>query len=181
MGNKAGFTLIEIIIVMIIIGIMTTMITRVVVRKPVDEWDYVLEEFNNLAYVARQESLAIRSVHRILLQSSDDNGDRMIIEREFDDPEKVGMKKYERATSKYLDVEYVFPETIRLKAVYVNGKPSFDRYREGKAFIYVTHEGLVQPAIVQLTRTHDDQESFASFILEPFIGTFEFKDGLHKP
>ena len=166
---------------MIVIGIMTTLITRVVGRKPTDEWEYVLEELNNLAYVARQESLAIRSIHRILLQSSDDNGDRMIIEREFDDPEKIGVKKYERATSQYLDIEYAFPTTIKLKAVYVNGKPSFDRYREGKAFIYVTHEGLVQPSIVQLTRTHDDQESFASFILEPFIGTFAFREGLHKP
>ena len=129
------------------------MITRVVVHKPTDEWEFVIEELNNLAYVARQESLATRSIHRILFQSSDDKGDRAIIEREFDDPEKVGVKKYEQTTLKYLDVEYVFPETIRLKAVYVNGKPSFDRYRGGKAFIYVTHEGLVQPAIIQLTRT----------------------------
>ena len=86
-----------------------------------------------------------------------------------------------KTLKEYLDIEYAFPTTIKLKAVYVNGKPSFDRYREGKAFIYVTHEGLVQPSIVQLTRTHDDQESFASFILEPFIGTFAFREGLHKP
>jgi hypothetical protein len=168
-------------IVVVVIGIMTTMITRVVMKKPTDEWSYILEELNNLIYVARQEALSTRSIHRVLFLASDDKGDKAIIEREFDDPEKIGVKKYEKATSKYLDIEYAFPKTIKLKALYVNGKSQFDRYREGKSFIYVTHEGLVQHAIVNLTRTHDDQESFASFIIEPFIGTFELKEGLHKP
>ena len=90
--RKAGFSLLEILIVMVVVGILATMAMPRLIRKgPSAKWEVVLNELNDLLHFTRQEAIATRKTYRLHFMTKG-NVNRVVIEIEKPDPEKLGEK-----------------------------------------------------------------------------------------
>jgi len=177
-----AFTLIEIMVVIVLIGILATLVMPTFTHKePSSEWPNILDDLNSLILFARQESIANQRVYRLSFRANGSTEqDYIVIEEELDNPEKIGEKIYKQAYSVYFSTKYILPQAIKIKGVYI-GKELIFSDEKGKAEAHVIPDGLVQEAIVNLSRKVDNVESNASFKVMPFFGKFEYFDGLIKP
>src|ERR1700743_2498074 len=99
MHLKPAFSLIEILIAVVVIGIMTATIVQVTKRKPHDDWKYVVTQCNTLVSLARQQAIIDKSVYRISCSASSLDQDSMYIEKEYENKEKPGVKLYQKIAS----------------------------------------------------------------------------------
>jgi len=180
-SSNRGFTLVEMMAVLALIGILIGMaVPRFSRRSPSSEWRNILEELNNLAQFARQESIAEQVVFRISFRhGKNDAPDTVSVEREFKKNPKTGMMEFAQASSLYLKAHYTFADTVRIRAIY-RGKQELFR-EAGQAFCYVVPEGLVQDVYVQLLRKEGKQDDVATCKMLPFDGKFVLLEKLIKP
>ena len=176
----AAFTLIEFLLVLGIIGVLLRFAPRLIRRSPNIEWSHVLDEMNNLIRFTRQEAISRQSVYRLVFNASRKNEHSIYVEREEDDPEKPGMKHFVPVFSDYFNPTYSLPEMLKIDAVYLGKREQLAEQKQ-QAYCYVIHNGLVQDVIVHMRRFENNQESWASFTVEPFLGVFSYHDGRVKP
>ncbi|KKQ48507.1 MAG: hypothetical protein US69_C0020G0003 [candidate division TM6 bacterium GW2011_GWF2_38_10] len=181
--TKPAFTLIEILVVIGIMGFMAAIIVpRLAMRTPQAEWSTILVDLNDIIFFARQEAISEQCTHRLVFKHNKKGDDMVLIQKEVDDPEAPGKKKYAQVESEYFNTAYTFHSSIKLRAVYY-GKLELMAENKGEGFCYIIADGLVQDVIVHLVRKPQDKgnEVLGSYILSPFFGEFEFKDGLVRP
>jgi prepilin-type N-terminal cleavage/methylation domain-containing protein len=172
-----AFTLLEILIVMVVIGFMATIISPwLFQKKPEATWDAVLDEVNDLVYFARQEAISNQITYRLFFRSNKEEPDFVVVEREEDNPEKPGSKIYKQVFSEYVNTRYTFPPNIKMQAFYVRREESFSENKDN-AYCYVISNGLVEDAIIRITRVVDGAEQRASFKMAPFFGKFDYNQG----
>lgn len=180
-ANKKAFTLIEILVAIVVIAVMATIVSvKLFKRKPESDFSFVLNEFNNIIAIARQEAIANQKVYRVSFKSNKESQDYILIEQEYLNPEKIEQKLYKEIKLTYAKTKYVLPEEIKFYEFFQNKKEIFEENR-GQAFCFVTPTGLVQPALIHVTKKQDENLLKASFNLLPFFGKFEFYDGFIKP
>lgn len=181
---QRAFTLIEILVVLLLIGVVATVIMpRLFRRAPHLEWKTVLDDMNNLAFFARQEAIANQKVYRLTFKTNRSAPDTIVVEQEYDDPEKPGHKLYKIVVPHYFQgqqTDYQFAPQIKLKAVY-SGKQDMLEEQRGVAYCYIVPDGLAQQVLIQLVKKIETVEFFGSFKMLPFLGKFEFYDQLIKP
>ena len=181
-GRRSGFTLLEILLVMVVIGVVATMtLPRLFRKKPQAKWETVLDEVNNLVSYARQEAISNQNIYRLHFQTTRAGGYRVQVEVESDDPEKPTQKLYTPTKSYYFNPQYTFPKSITIQAVYHGREEQLSQNRQ-HAYCYVIPDGLVQEILIHLVRKEEDEkESKVSFQMAPFFGKFELHTGLIRP
>jgi prepilin-type N-terminal cleavage/methylation domain-containing protein len=173
---SAAFTLIEVLLVVVVIGIMATMtIPRLTRKPPTAEWETVLDELNNLVYYARQKAISSQQVYRLHFESTGKLHDIVQVEIEKDNPEKPGQKLYLPEKSYYFNPIYKFPAEITIQAVY-HGKKNMLEEHNNHAYCYIIPNGLVQDISLHLERTQEEETTKKVFKTSPFFGKFEIKD-----
>lgn len=174
--KRAAFTLVEIIVVIALIGVVTTMIAPRLMRQPVaTEWPVILDNLNNLISFARQEAIANQVIHRVTFHAHQQGSDFVTVEAEAPDPEKPGRKVYNEVSSFYCPSRYDFADVIRISAVSVGRQNLIDS--KGMASCYVIPDGLVQEIMLKLTRKINNADVDVRFIMNPFWGRFEIDEG----
>lgn len=176
--KKSAFTLVEILIVMVVIGAMATIIIPRLFRKePRADFNFVLNELNDLVYFARQEAIATQKNYRLYFQSNKNAPDFITVEQEQDDPEKPDKTIFKQVYSDYLQTRYDLHPSVKMIHFYQGKKEQFEE-NKGRAYCYVVPSGLVQDVIVHMSRIRDDNTEFkGTFKVEPFLGKFEFYEG----
>ena len=178
--TNSAFTLLEIMMVMVVIASMATIISPWLLRKkPSSEWPFVLSEFNNLVYFARQEAIVNQKNYRLTFKSNADTSDLVIVESEEDNPENPDKKIYKQALSEYLSTEYKLPDQVKMHAFYKNGKEEFSQNKR-IAYCYVVPDGLVEDVMILVNRYIEQEEFKATFKMVPFFGKFDFHTGFLK-
>lgn len=174
--ERSAFTLIEILIVVVVIGMMATMaLPRLIRKPPTAKWETVLDELNNLVYYARQKAISTQHTYRLHFESTRKLNDIVQVEIEKDDPEKPGQKLYLPEKSYYFNPIYKFPTEITIQAVY-HGKKNMLEEHNNHAYCYIIPNGLVQDISLHLERTQDEEKTKKIFKTSPFFGKFELKD-----
>lgn len=170
------------VVISIIAFMAAIIVPRLAMRTPQAEWPTILTDLNNIVFFARQEAISEQCVHRIVFKMNPKGDDQVIIQKEVDDPEKPGKKKYNIVESEYFNTTYIFDPSIKIKAVY-HGKSELTEENKGEGYCYIIADGLVQDIIVHLARKPKDKgkDIPASYILLPFFGEFEYKDGWIRP
>lgn len=180
-SHRDAFSLIEIMIAVAVIGIMTATITRVMVRKPVDDWGTVHQSLSITVAQAQQAALLSQKVHRIAIISLPRGGGTFTIESEEKNPEKPLTFLYKPATNLRAENPYMLPNSFEIRAVFVKGVSQLND-RSSNASFHVTKEGIVDPTVLHIVRIKDEkEESRKTFIVQPFLGRCDIQDGFIKP
>lgn len=180
-GLAPAFTLFEILIVMVVVGLLATMtLPRFVRKAPAAEWSNILDEVNNLVNYARQEAIATQNIYRINFHVPRTGNHTITVELEKDNPEKPGQKLYEPIKSYYFTPTYELPESIAIQAVY-HGKEEQLAQNKNHGYCYVIPNGLVQEVVVHLTKEEKGQTAKKTLKTAPFLGEFNLTDGFEKP
>ena len=180
-GRANGFTLLEILLVVVVIGVVSTMmLPRLFKQKPQEKWATVLDELNNLVSFARQEAISHHNTYRLHFQITKDGVYTVKVEVEGPHPEKVNQKIYTVTKSYYFNPTYNFPSSITILAIYHGREEQFNQNRQ-HAYCYVIPNGLVQEILMHLVRKKDGKESKVTFQMAPFFGKFELQTGLIRP
>lgn len=178
--SSPGFSLIEIMVVVALVGLLISMILpRLSRRSPSSEWKTVLSELNNLALLARQESIAEQTIFRLnFSRGKAPDPDTITIER-LSKINPDGKQEFIQASSPYLATKYELSETIRFRAIF-QGKQDLLQ-ENSQAFCYVIPDGLLQDIYVQLIRTENLKEEPVTLKMLPFEGYFELVEKLIRP
>lgn len=175
-----SFTLLEILIVLVVIGVATTIIsTRLIRRKPEEKISNVLNEFNNLIFFARQEAMINRCNVRLFFKSEKYSQDFIVIEKESAVAKAMvdtGKKIFKQIDSDYFETKYILPKTIKMQSFYKGKKEMFSDDK-GRGYCYIVPNGLVQDVMIYLTRKLEYGEQKATFKTLPFFGKFEYFEG----
>ena len=179
-ASKA-FTIIEMLVAIALIGVIAAVILPMLFRRaPGADWKTIGRELNNLVAFTRQEAIANQKTYRLVFKRRPNEADSVRIEEEVPNPEKPGRLMYKPVSSYYFSTTYKLADTIKIKAVYLGRQEMFEE-RRGVAYCYIIHDGLVQDVLVHLVRKIENNETIASYKMNPFLGRFEFYDGVLKP
>lgn len=174
---RSAFTLFEIMVVLVLIGMVTTIFLPRLVRRPLKtEWHTITDDFNTMALFARQEAIIHKKVYRLVFKSNLNAPDTVWIEEENDDPEKPKQKIYSAITSYYFNTHYQLADQVKLKAVR-SGKHDMLGDDHGVAYCFIDQGGLMDDVTVQLIRKIDMVESTMILQMNPFMGRFEMQEG----
>jgi prepilin-type N-terminal cleavage/methylation domain-containing protein len=178
MPSSRGFSLIEMMAILMIIGLAIAIVAPRLSRRPrASEWTHILDELNNLAQFARQESIAEQVVFRLsFTRGKNKNPDIVVVEHQVKNNEKIGMAEFAHASSPYLKTQYSFRDNIRIRGVYLGKKEIFQE--NSQAFCYVVPDGLIQDVYIQVVRFEHNKEELVTFKMLSFDGQFEL---IEKP
>jgi hypothetical protein len=173
----SAFTFFEIMVVLILIGVVTTIFAPRLIRRPLKtEWHTITDDFNTMALFARQEAIIHKKVYRLAFKSNPNAQDLVWIEEENDDPEKPKRKIYTAISSYYFNTRYQLADQVKLKAVR-SGKRDLLSDEHGVAYCSIKQDGLIDDITVQLVRKIDSIETAATLKMNPFLGRFELQEG----
>ena len=167
MRSAPAFTLIEILIVVAVIALAATALPRLALFEPKTTWQAVEDELNDIAYLARQEAIMSRVLHRLLLRRIEGH-DEITIERQMPDAENPDKKTFVALRPGFRSA-YRLPDGLSIDSVKVEGEDLWLKNRKGTP-LYVTPDGLVQTGEVVLARQQRGQIDKMTFVMQPFLG-----------
>lgn len=181
MPSSRGFSLIEMMAVLMLIGLAIGMVASRLSRRPhASEWTHILDELNNLAQFARQESIAEQVVFRLsFTRGKNKTPDAVVVEHQIKTNQKTGMAEFAHAPSPYLKTQYSFTENIQIRAMYLGKKEIFQE--NNQAFCYVVPDGLIQDVYIQVVRVEDNKEEPVTLKMLSFDGQFKLIEKFIRP
>ena len=179
--SPQGFTLIEMMVVLSLIALLIGMVVpRMSRRSPSQAWPNILDQLNQLAQLARQESVAEQKIFRISFTRGKNNTPAIVVvEHQVGMNQKTAAIEFAQFSSPYLPTQYDFAQSISIKAIYQGKKEIYQE--NGQAFCYCVPDGLTQDIYVQLVRNEDDKEEGVTLKMDPFDGQFVLIEKLVRP
>ena len=169
---QTAFSMIEIMVVILIIGLMASMILpRLVQRSPDAAWPAIADECNNMLYFARQEALTSQKIHRLVFNKKERS---MHVEVDAGE-KKPGVRDYQKVHSHYFTSSYTLPETVDFLSM-KRGKKELFAENKGVAYCYVVPHGLVEDGVIRLERNEIEKTSAIHFTVQPFLGAFRWEE-----
>lgn len=185
-GNKTGFTLIELMLAMVIMGIMAALILPTLQQlQPQSTQREFARRFNELCALSWQHALTSQRVHRIMF---DLKKRRMSIEVESAQPETLQKEPtFEPLTINYARTDYTWPQSIAIRQFYINGTERLQQIgvKTDSVWFYIVPDGLTQDVIVNVVDTQEVDAQGASLkmglTVNPFTAQVRRYDTFQKP
>jgi prepilin-type N-terminal cleavage/methylation domain-containing protein len=182
---KSGFTFLELVVVMMIIGFMATIvIPNLQQLSPQYKRKEFLSRLESLVRLSWQQALAEQKAVRIFF----DLEKRFVqLEIETEKKEKAGEPEFKPASISYLNTSYEWSENIVFKSFYIGKDDILGRAgtKIETLWFYIASDGLAQEVIINMidTADKDDQGNPAKIglVLNPFTATFKEYDEFKKP
>lgn len=185
-GNyKKGFTLIEILIVILIIGVMAAVIAPNFGSKKADqERQTFIAKLNALTQLAWQNALLSHSLHKVVF----DFKKKMVsVEQATGEKDSQGNEKFVPLERTYLETSIEWPDYLHIKNFYIEGFDEMKRSVAGEThetWFFVVPGGMTQRVTINATDTHDLQSNGRAtkvgLVLNPFNAQFTSYDTFKK-
>lgn len=186
MNNKSGFTLIEIMVALVLIGILATFVVPNLQRSvPSYERKKFISHLNALFGLAWQNAVVSRAVHKV---SFDFGKKKVSIAAATDAQTREGKPVFKPMQSPYLKTSLDIPDNLQIKNFFIEGFDELSRYAGGTAtaesWFYIVPEGLTQPIIINLIDTKellgDGKPEPVGLVLNPFTAQLKEYDTFQK-
>jgi prepilin-type N-terminal cleavage/methylation domain-containing protein len=185
MGSiKTGFTFLELVVVIMLFGIMTTMVVpNLQYLLPTYKRKEFLTQISVLVHLTWQQSLATQKAHRVYF----DLEKRILrIEIESDKKDKEGKPAFEPATITYLNTSYQWSDSIVIKQFFIEGEELLTHagIKTDKVWFYIAPDGLAQEVVINLVDNGDldaqGKPTPVGLVLNPFSAEFKIYDEFQK-
>ena len=181
--KKSGFTIIELVVVIFIIGLLATIsIPNFRKRRPSYERKQFVSHINALVQTAWQEAI---EKFKLRVVAFNEKTRQVSIGEMPIDPKNPTKKDFKPLKFKYLKTNYTWPENLVIKNFFVNGKDELVRSDKREIYIFINPEGFTDDAIINILDTSDltidGKEKQLSLVLNPFKIQFKKYDSFQKP
>lgn len=186
LNNKSGFTLIELIVAIAILGAVAAVSIPQIVRRaqPSFERTQFIARFNALLSFALQQTVMTQKMHKIVV---DFGKKKAHVEGEIGGPDaRTGQGEFKPVSGAYITPEISIPDNLELKSLFIDNQEELTTQRKDTAqfFFFLVPEGLVQDVIMNLVDKKDVYEGKAhrvGLVLNPFLAQLRVYDSFQKP
>lgn len=189
LANVSGFTLIEILVAIVLIGIMATFIAPNLSKRVAHyERGQFIARLNALTGLAWRNALATHKIHRVVIDST-----KKTMRVEMQRPESEGSKEgnFMPLKNMYIKSMSTFGDNIEIRNFYIEGDDQIAKHRGGgkksshESWFFVMPDGLAQAVILNIQDTKDRDVSGrpheVGLVLNPFTAQFKEYDAFQKP
>ncbi len=185
MNKYSGFSLLELLIVIMIIGILGTMIVPNFQRStPRYERESFIARFNSLVQFGWQQGLLTHKTHRVTV----DVGKKEIsLTVESNEKDKSGEGLFKPLVNPVQDASFIIPDQIVIKQFFIEGFDMMAKFAQSKTasvWFYIIPDGMVQNVVINFNDTKDllnDHVRPIGLVLNPFSAQFKAYDTFQKP
>lgn len=165
--ERAGFSLIEIIIVIAIIAILGAVVAPQLGRRDVNEVRRFVGQLNGLMTFVSANAAATGQVHKVLL---DLEHDVVTVERALGGKAITGEDAYEPLANQYMAARVVIPQALVFRSMVINGADELAGAPTKKVWFFCVPQGLCQSAVLTGRDTERDEDFVLT--LNPYTGQF---------
>jgi prepilin-type N-terminal cleavage/methylation domain-containing protein len=184
----AGFSLVEILVALLLLGILMTYIMPSIDRfRPGYERKAFITNLSALTQRAWQSALATHQLHRVKF---DMTHHLVVIERSTGTKDPKGEDVYQEISGEYIRSEISWPDYLQIKEFFIDGVDQMHRigvpgFKVEETWFYAYPDGSVQEVVINMFDTKDASQSEAgtrlSLVLSPFTAKFTNYDTFQQP
>lgn len=187
---KQGFTLLELLVAMAIIGIMATFIIPNLQRsRPGYERKNFFAQLNALTQYGKQQAIVTNKVQQVLFDFK--TGVVQLLQEGASGAPKdsTGQPVFELVKAISVNTTLPIPDSLEIKNFYIEGT-GFDEMtkfvgrKAGQVWFYIVAEGLAQEVIINIIdtkdETYDGKPRQFGLVLNPFTVQFKEYDTFQK-
>lgn len=181
--NKTGFTLIEVLVAIVLIGILAAVVVpNLYHRVPSYERKQFIAQLNELMLTAWQNAIITHKIHKVDVDFGKQKI-QLFIARDGEKRKKE--LEFEPLTGLALDTSIALPENIEIKNFYIEGFDEMARFAAGTggAWFFIVPEGLSQEVTINFVDTKDTINGKlrpTGLVLNPFTAQFKIYDSFQK-
>lgn len=182
-SNRSGFSLIEIMVVIALIGVLATVVVpNLRVRQPEYERKQFLGTLNGLLRLTAEQALTRRTLHRVYF---DFKNNKIRIEAKGTGKDQKGEQIFTVIKAPYLVSSLAWPANLSVKEFKIDGADEMAREgrRTTEVWFYIIPEGLAQDVVINLVDMQDKQRGKPKqigLVLNPFNAQFKTYDSFQK-
>ncbi len=179
-NSKTGFTFIELLVVIMLMGIVATMIIpNLQQRLPGHQRKAFVNELNTLLAFGWQSALATQQVHKVSFDLNARKANLEVEEVSADGSTVVDKP----VTQAYRKTSYEWPETIEIKNFYIDGVDDLGKTDRDvfNVWFYIVPEGLSQQIIMNVVDTSQTPQIELGLVLNPFTAQLKTYDTFQRP
>lgn len=178
---KRGFTVLELLIVIFLIGLMTTLIV-VNVRSltPANEREQFIAILNSLVQFGWQNALTTGKVNRVVF---DIDNDKIHLEQQ-----STNKSEYEQVPTDYLSTLLRWPNNLEIQQFFIGHNDELSSLRGSKkraVWFFIAPDGITQEVIINIVdhneRDQQDEPKQFGIVLNPFSAQFSTYDTFQSP
>ena len=182
---KSGFTLIELIIVIALIGVMT------IIVMPSFRGDKLaqarqaqVDQLNLLLATAQYSAITSGKINRVIF---DLKLAKVRIEQLSAKKDNLNQDQYELLQVDYNETSLDWDSNLKIKEIYTNNQNAFwsDEVGNAKAWFYIVSDGNAQNVTINFIDLAENEktneQSEYSLVLNPFTVQFKLYDVFQKP
>jgi len=175
---KTGFSLIELIVAIAIIGIMATIIMPRILNKPSNTLDTFIENVNLITRTGYEQAIITGNVHRIFFNMK---AETPFIELQIEKHDKKSStpREFIPVLIPYIRTKFAVPPTVNIKNFYIKGIDEATGGTLKDAWYYILPSGLSQEIIISISDTQ--KPIMRSLVLNPFTVKFSVYDTPQTP
>ena len=186
--HKPGFSLIEVLVAIVIIGIMATIVMPRLLYKKTTELDTFIENISLLTQVGYEQAVITGQIHRLFFNMKADSPYiQLQVEKKEDGdkkqkasaPQKASAREFKPVSIAYITTQIPFDSALSIQNFFIKNIDEAQGGTLKDAWYYILPSGLSQEIIITIA---DSQKNMLrSLVLNPFTVKFSVYDTPQKP
>ncbi len=175
--KKTGFTLIELVVVLVMLGLLITIAIPNFRRIPDRERKEFALHLNTLTSYALQRAIEQRKIHKVLFNVAQR---KISLEQEIRKTAS-GEREFKPIKSTYLRSTCTWSDRLIIKNFYIDKEDKTQLVGKlSEVWFFVMPDGITQEVIINIVDKQDRSREF-SLEVNPFSGYFSTYDKFKKP